>query len=119
MGHFLEPLLHDLAERFRFLDEELRGMTDRPPRRPSRVGIEFTSSLSSSPRRQLPTHRSATPFSQGQPTAVRTAVKLRCRTLRRDRRKKLGCGFVRTPATGENPVYRIILHEIQPTLLAL
>ena len=23
MGHFLEPLLHDLAERFRFLDEEL------------------------------------------------------------------------------------------------
>jgi hypothetical protein len=26
MGHFLEPLLHDLGERFRFLEEELRLM---------------------------------------------------------------------------------------------
>ncbi len=26
MAHFLEPLLHDLAERFRFLDQEIAGM---------------------------------------------------------------------------------------------
>jgi hypothetical protein len=30
MGHFLEPLLHDLAERFRFLEEELNLMAVPP-----------------------------------------------------------------------------------------
>lgn len=39
MGHFLEPLLHDLAERFRFLDEELAGITVPPEAEPCRNRI--------------------------------------------------------------------------------
>jgi len=39
MGHVLEPLLHDLAERFRFLEEELGGMTVLQKRRPPELGF--------------------------------------------------------------------------------
>jgi hypothetical protein len=39
MGHVLEPLLHDLAERFRFLEEELGGMTVPPEAEASRKRI--------------------------------------------------------------------------------
>src|ERR1700730_3653402 len=39
MGHVLEPLLHDLAERFRFLEEELGGMTVPPEAEASRARI--------------------------------------------------------------------------------
>ena len=39
MGHVLEPLLHDLAERFRFLEEELRRMTVPPEAEASRQQI--------------------------------------------------------------------------------
>src|SRR5215470_15608545 len=39
MGHVLEPLLHDLAERFRFLEEELRQMTVPPEAEASRGRI--------------------------------------------------------------------------------
>src|SRR5216683_2193050 len=39
MGHVLEPLLHDLAERFRFLEEELGRMTVPPEAEASRKRI--------------------------------------------------------------------------------
>ena len=39
MGHFLEPLLHDLAERFRFLEDELGQMTVPPEAESSRQRI--------------------------------------------------------------------------------
>lgn len=39
MGHFLEPLLHDLAERFRFLDDELGRMALPPEVEPLRQRI--------------------------------------------------------------------------------
>lgn len=39
MGHFLEPLLHDLAERFRFLEVELAGMNLPPEAQACRTRI--------------------------------------------------------------------------------
>ena len=39
MGHFLEPLLHDLAERFRFLEDELGHLTVPPEAESSRQRI--------------------------------------------------------------------------------
>ena len=39
MGHVLEPLLHDLAERFRFLEEELGKMVVPPEAEASRRQI--------------------------------------------------------------------------------
>lgn len=39
MPHFLQPLLHDLAERFRFLDQEMVGMEVPPEAEPCRQRI--------------------------------------------------------------------------------